>query len=162
MNKRIGLLTSMPVFGGLSPATMELITAGAEPVTVPPGGHFFREGEKSQTMYVLESGRVEIYKTWHGTSKLLRTMGPGDCFGEMAIIDLFPRSASALAVHACEALQITPSILQDVYRHDMEQFALLQMNMSREVSRRLRDVLELLFRTQMGEPLAETTVTYFS
>lgn len=160
MNQRVELLTAMPVFGGLNAATMEIITAGAEPVTVAAGEHFFREGEKSQIMYVLQSGEVEVYKTWESAARLLRTMHAGDCFGEMALIDLFPRSASALAVQTSEALQITPAILQDIYRNDLEQFALLHMNMGREVSRRLREVHELLFRTLMGEPLAETTVRY--
>ncbi|MDH3714676.1 MAG: cyclic nucleotide-binding domain-containing protein [Gammaproteobacteria bacterium] len=162
MDERIKLLTSMPVFGGMNTAAMELLTDLAEPVTVPAGKHFFREGEKSQTMYVLQSGQVEIYKTWQSTSKLLRCMRAGDCFGEMALIDLFPRSASALAVESCDALQITPSILQEIYVHDLEQFTLLQMNMGREISRRLREVDELLFRTLMGEALPETTLSYLS
>jgi len=152
----------MPVFGGLNATTMKLITDLAGPVTVAPGEHFFREGEKSQSMYVLQSGRVEIYKTWQSASKLLRTMHAGDCFGEMALIDLFPRSASALAVQSCQALQITPSILQEIYQHDLEQFTLLQMNMGREMSRRLREIDELLFRTLMGEPLPETTLSYLA
>jgi CRP-like cAMP-binding protein len=89
-------------------------------------------------------------------------MNAGDCFGEMALVDLFPRSASALAVETCAALQITPSILQEIYQHDLEQFTLLQMNMGREISRRLREVDELLFRTLMGETLPETTLSYLT
>ncbi len=149
----------MPVFGGLNTAAVRLLNDLAEPISVPAGEHFFHQGEKSQTMYVLQSGRVEIYKTWHSTSKLLRHMQAGDCFGEMALIDLFPRSASALAVQSCEALQITPPILHELYEHDLEQFALLQMNMGREVSRRLREVDELLFRAVMGETLPESTLS---
>ena len=162
MDERIKLLTAMPVFGGMNTVTMELLTNLAQPVTVPTGEHFFREGETSQTMYVLQSGQVEIYKTWQSTSKLLRCMHAGDCFGEMALIDLFPRSASALAVEPCAALQITPSVLQEIYQHDLEQFTLLQMNMGREISRRLREVDELLFRTLMGETLPETTLSYLT
>ncbi|MEP5765184.1 MAG: Crp/Fnr family transcriptional regulator [Halieaceae bacterium] len=157
MEERLELLAAMPVFGGLNAETIALLTELAEPISVPAGEHFFREGDNTQAMYVLQSGRVEIYKTWHSTSKLLRWMEAGDCFGEMALIDLFPRSASALAVDPCEALQITPSILQEIYRHDLEQFTMLQMNMGREVSRRLRRVDELLFRALMGDALPETT-----
>ncbi len=159
MHERLKLLTAMPVFGGLNAAAMELLTGLAEPLAVPAGEHFFHEGEKSQTMYVLQTGRVEIYKTWQSTSRLLRFMQAGDCFGEMALIDLFPRSASALAVEPSEALQINAGILHRLYEQDVEQFALLQMNIGREVSRRLREIDALLFRALMGEPLPETTLS---
>jgi len=161
MKERFALLAAMPVFGGLDESTLELLTSLAEPVTVERGEHFFREGDESRAMYVLETGRVEIYKTWQSESKLLRWMERGDCFGEMALIDLFPRSASALAAEHCEALQITPSILQEVYKHNLEQFTMLQMNMGREVSRRLRWVDEQLFRALMGDSLPETTFQEF-
>lgn len=158
MDERIELLASMPVFGGMNAATIQLLTGLAEPLALAAGEHFFREGENSQTMYVLRAGEVEIYRSWQSNATLLRRMRPGDCFGEMALVDLFPRSASALAVTACEALQITPAILQEIYQHDLEQFTLLQMNLGREMSRRLREVDELLFRTLMGETLPEATL----
>ncbi len=157
MKERLKLLAAMPVFGGLNDATFELLTSLAQPVAVTAGEHFFREGDESQAMYVLQTGQVEIYKTWHSTSKLLRYMNAGDCFGEMALIDLSPRSASALAVEPSEALQITPAILYEIYQHDLEQFTLLQMNMGREISRRLRRNDDLLFRALMGDSLPETT-----
>ena len=152
----------MPVFGGLNAATLELLADLAQPIVVQAGEHFFREGDESQALYVLQYGRVEIYKTWQSTSKVLRWMEPGDCFGEMALIDLSPRGASALAVEPSEALQITPAILQEVYKHNLEQFTMLQMNMGREVSRRLRWVDEQLFRALMGDSLPETTFQEFS
>ena len=109
-------------------------------------------------MYVLTRGRVGIYKRWRGSARLLRRLAAGDCFGEMALIDLLPRSASVIALDDCEALQITAGMLHEIYRHDPEQFTLLQMNMGREVSRRLRGCLDTLFRLQMGEPWPDEPV----
>ena len=148
----------MPIFGGLNAATLELLTSLAKPVRLAVGEHFFREGDESQAMYVLQTGRVEIYKSWQSTAKLLLCMNAGDCFGEMSLIDLAARSASVRAVASCEALQITPAILHEIYRHDLEQFTMLHMNMGREVSRRLRYADDLLFRALMGEDLPETTL----
>jgi CRP/FNR family cyclic AMP-dependent transcriptional regulator len=158
MHERLELLAAMPIFGGLDAATLELLTSLAKPVEVAVGEHFFREGDEFQAMYVLQTGRVEIYKSWQSTSKLLRGMSAGDCFGEMSLIDLAPRSASARAVEPCAALQIRPAILHEIYRHDPEQFTMLHMNMGREISRRLRHVDDLLFRALMGEDLPETTL----
>jgi len=162
MQARLELLASMPVFGGLNADTLELLSRRAESVGRESGEHFFHEGDDTQSMYVLQTGRVEIYKTWRGESKLLRWMEAGDCFGEMALIDLFPRSASALAGEHCEALEITPALLQELHGQSPEQFTLLQMNMGREVSRRLRRVDELLFRALMGDTLPETTFEDFA
>ena len=157
MNERLNLLADMPAFGGLNNATLELVATLAQPVAVPAGEHFFREGDVTQAMYVLQTGKVEIYKTWRSKSQVLRCMDAGDCFGEMALIDLFPRSASALAVEPSEALEITPPILHAIYQHDLEQFTMLQMNMGRELSRRLRRIDELLFGVLMGDSLPATT-----
>jgi CRP/FNR family cyclic AMP-dependent transcriptional regulator len=157
MNERLELLAEMPAFGGMNAATLELVARLAESVEVSAGEHFFREGDETQIMYVLQTGQVEIYKTRQSSSKVLRRMKAGDCFGEMALIDLFPRSASALAVESSKALKITPPILHEIYQQDLEQFVMLQMNMGREISRRMRRVDELLFTVLMGESLPETT-----
>lgn len=65
--------------------------------TYEPGDLIFREGEDSDQAYVIESGRVEIFKRMQGGTILLATLGPGDIFGEMGIISDEPRSASATA-----------------------------------------------------------------
>ena len=162
MEERLELLAEMPAFGGMNAATLELVARLAEPVEVSAGEHFFREGDETQAMYILQTGQVEIYKTWQSSSKVLRCMEVGDCFGEMALIDLCPRSASALAVEPSKALEITPPILHEIYQQDIEQFTMLQMNMGREISRRLRRVDELLFAVLMGESLPEITFGDFS
>jgi CRP-like cAMP-binding protein len=66
----------------------------------------FREGESGDKMYVLVSGSVEIRQTRNGAEKVLVQMKPGDCFGEMAIIDSGPRSADAFAVTPCMVMEV--------------------------------------------------------
>jgi CRP/FNR family cyclic AMP-dependent transcriptional regulator len=75
----------------------------------------------------------------------LQYLARGDCFGEMALIDLNPRSASVVAVEDCIALEISHQALYVLYEHYLEQFTLIQMNL-REVSRRLRALDERLSR----------------
>ena len=67
----------------------------------------------------------------------------GDCLGEMALFDYMPRSASAIAQSNCRLIEITSQNLYDIYKKDMEQFALIQMNLGREIARRLRRADEL-------------------
>ena len=109
-------------------------------------------------IYVLESGSVSVLKSWLGKQYKIRHLGPGDCFGEMALIDLSPRSASIVAVSDCSAIALPPDSVHQLYERDLEQFALIQMNMARELSRRLRVADERIFSFRMGEPFSDSDV----
>jgi CRP-like cAMP-binding protein len=149
--RRIELLQRMPVFGALGAATLELLLAKARAVDVAPGEFFFREGDAARTVYVIESGRAVVTRQWQGREMELNRFGPGDCFGEMALMDLHPRSASVRALERCVALEFGHDEMLHLYQVDLEQFALLQMNLGRELCRRLRATDDLLFRAAMGE-----------
>ncbi|RYF34454.1 MAG: cyclic nucleotide-binding domain-containing protein [Comamonadaceae bacterium] len=150
---RVELLQQMPIFGAVAEDALEFLLAPAPLVERPAGSFFFREGEPAESMFVLESGQVTVSKSWQGHALLLRRLGAGDCFGEMALLDLFPRSASVRADVDCRAIELTPDNLYRLFEHDAAQFATIQMNIGREVSRRLRSTDELLFRARMGEAL---------
>jgi CRP/FNR family cyclic AMP-dependent transcriptional regulator len=106
-------------------------------------------------MFVLEAGKAAVLKSWRGQDYLLRTLKEGDCFGEMAVMDLCPRSASVRAVEDCTAIRISAANLYQVYAQDLKQFALIQMNMGREVCRRLRESDNRRFSARMGTPEAD-------
>jgi CRP-like cAMP-binding protein len=149
---RIELLQRMPVFGGIGTDALEFLLAACPIETVPAGEYFFREDEDGDAMFVLEAGTADVVKSWLGQDCLLHTLSEGDCFGEMAVIDHCPRSASVRAVEDCSAIRITSANLYRLYAHDIKQFALIQMNMGREVSRRLRDANDQLFAAKMKAP----------
>jgi CRP-like cAMP-binding protein len=151
---RLELLQGMPIFGALSEATLRLLLAPSPVREVAAGAAFFHEGEPADCMYVLERGRVAVVKHWQGQEWRLGQLGAGDCFGEMALMDLVPRSATVRALEDCLALVLTPADLQRLAEHDLEQFALVQMNIGREVCRRLRATDELLFRLRVGDAVA--------
>jgi CRP-like cAMP-binding protein len=106
-------------------------------------------------MFVLEMGQAAVLKSWRGGDFLLQTLNEGDCFGEMAVMDHCPRSASIRAVEDCIAIRISAANLYQVYARDLKQFALIQMNMGREVCRRLREANNRLFAASMGTPKAD-------
>jgi CRP-like cAMP-binding protein len=150
---RISALQRMPIFGGIRSDILQILVDRSLTVSVPAGAYFFRENDAAQSVFVLETGRVAVLKQWNGREHLLAHLAEGDCFGEMALMDLFPRSASVRAVASCTALELRASAFHDLYESDLEQFALLQMNLGREVSRRLRRADERLFRFKMGDPI---------
>ena len=147
---RIQLLQRMPIFGGIRDDILGFLLELSPVAGVPKDGFFFREDDEGQSMFVLEEGRVAVLKRWQGRDCLLRTLERGDCFGEMALLDLCPRSASVRAVEDCAAIELSAASLYQLYKKDLEQFAMIEMNMGREVSRRLRESDERLFRARMG------------
>jgi CRP/FNR family transcriptional regulator, cyclic AMP receptor protein len=152
---RIELLQRMPIFGGIRADVLQYLLALCPVVSVPMNEFFFLEHEQADSMFVLEAGKVSVVKSWRGQEYVLSILTEGDCFGEMAVMDLLPRSASVRAVEDCTAIHISAANLYQVYARDLEQFALIQMNMGREVSRRLRKADSLLFRARMGMPEAD-------
>lgn len=152
---RIQLLQAMPVFGGVNEQILSFLIDKARRVNVCRGGYFFREGDPGESMYVIIEGDVAIIKSWRDHNYVLRNLRCGDSFGEMALIDLFPRSASVRAVKDTRAIEITHGLLYQIYEKDIEQFAMIQMNVGRELSRRLRRADELLFQVNMEHSVLE-------
>lgn len=144
------LLREMPIFGGLQDSTLTFILDRSNMFTVESGGYFFVEGEVAHSLYVLSQGQVVIEKDWEGTPIELKRMSVGDCFGEMAVIDLQARSASARADTECHAIEIKLRTLHELFQYDIEQYAIIMMNMGREVSRRLRLATARLFEMEQA------------
>jgi len=158
MSPRIALLQGMPVFGGIRDDTLTFLLERSSMVRVAAGEYFFREDDEAQSMFVLEGGKAAVVKNWQGHQYLLSELARGDCFGEMSLMDMRHRSASVTAVELCHAIELSTASLYALYEKDLEQFTLIQMNMGREVSRRLRDADEQLFQAKLGA--AEVVTKY--
>ena len=151
---RIELLQRMPIFGGIRTEILRFLLAQCPIVSTPANEFFFREHDQGDSMFVLEMGKAVALKSWRGQDYLVQTLKEGDCFGEMAVMDHCPRSASVRAVKDCIAIRISAANLYRVYAEDIKQFALIQMNMGREVCRRLREANNRLFGARMEMPEA--------
>ena len=143
--KRIELMQGMPIFGATSAATLNFILEHAEDLQVPCGDYFFRRDDEAHSFFVLESGRVEVLREHKGAEFRLTTLAAGDCFGEMAIIECRNRSACVRATQECKAIEIPLATLSDLYARDVDQYLLIQTNIAREISRRLREADRRLF-----------------
>jgi CRP/FNR family cyclic AMP-dependent transcriptional regulator len=147
---RIELLQTMPIFGGIRTDTLQFLLACCPVVAVAKNDFFFREHDLGDSLFVLEMGEAAVLKSWRGQNHLIQTLKVGDCFGEMAVMDHCQRSASVRASEDCTAIGISAANLYRVYGQDLKQFALIQMNIGREVCRRLREANSRLFSAKMG------------
>lgn len=128
----------VPILGALRQDVVAFLVQHTSTLRVSSGEIVFVEGSMGESLYIIEEGRIEISQNKEGERRTLANFGPGDCFGEMALIDCQPRSATAIALEPTRLCVITGNTLFELYRFDVEQFAVLQMNISREVIRRLR------------------------
>jgi len=87
---------------------------------IPAATVLFNEGERGEEMYILQSGRVKISKKIRGVEKTLATLDKGEFFGEMAILNDKPRSASAETIEECEMLVIDRKTFDALIRGNAE------------------------------------------
>ncbi len=73
---------------------------------IPLNTVLFHEGDAGEEMFIIQSGRVKISKRIRGVEKTLATLEKGEFFGEMAILNDKPRSASAETLDDCDMLVI--------------------------------------------------------
>ncbi|MGI9508944.1 MAG: EAL domain-containing protein [Geminicoccaceae bacterium] len=95
------------LFSGRGQAEAEGIARGESHILVDEGSVIFHEGERGHSAFLIERGEVEISVQRNGQGMRLASRGPGEVFGEMAIIDDQPRSATVTAVRPCQLLMIT-------------------------------------------------------
>jgi CRP-like cAMP-binding protein len=144
---QLQLLQGMPIFGGINEDVLKYLLNFTRVVARPAGTYYFRENDIGDSMFLLERGEVDIVKRWKDQIYFLRKLGVGDCFGILTLLDLGPRSGSAIARQDCRAIEISTTNMFEIYKKDREQYTLMQMNLAREVSRRLRDSDTQLFKT---------------
>src|SRR5215216_1729211 len=101
------VLAAVPAFAELGPQELSQVAAVAVPRSFAPGEAVFREGDDSDTCYVVRTGHARAVREHaDGRQITLATFGPGDIFGELAMFDDERRSATVEAVDALDVLGI--------------------------------------------------------
>jgi CRP/FNR family transcriptional regulator/CRP/FNR family cyclic AMP-dependent transcriptional regulator len=137
-------LRQMPLFVGLSDTELESVARDFVTRQFRQGETIFLQGDAGQLLYLIRSGRVRVFvmgEEGQETSVIL--YGPGDVFGELAVIDEMPRSASVVAMEDTVVLTLT----RDQLREHMRREPLLALNFLKALSARLR------YSTQQVETL---------
>jgi len=115
--------------------------------TYKSGDLVFTEGEKGAEMFIVQEGKVIVTRQVAGTEVFLATVGRGDFFGEMAVLESLPRSATCRALDDTRLLAIrTGELLMKIRRDPTFAFEMLQ-HMSRRI-RYLDDQLALIMESE--------------
>jgi CRP/FNR family transcriptional regulator, cyclic AMP receptor protein len=138
-----GLLAKVPVFDTLSHDDLRRVAAVAVPRNYEPGQVVFREGDSSDTCYVVRAGHARaIRQHADGRSITLANFGPGEIFGELAMFDDEQRSATVEALDELDTIGILGRDMRRILREHPD----IAVKLVVSLGRRLRETNEQLAR----------------
>lgn len=108
------MLRNIPLFADLDEAELAYLSSRAVTRHYPRNTIFMTEGDYSDSLYCILSGRVKVFlNDDEGKEVTLNVQGPGEYFGELALLDSGPRSASVLALEKCRLSVISKADFED-------------------------------------------------
>ena len=139
----VELLGRVPAFATLELADLEQIAQVAVPREFEPGQTVFREGDQSDTCYIVREGHARAIRTHaDGRTITLATFGPGDIFGELAMFEDERRSATVQAIETTSVV----GVLGPDMRRLMSEHPGIATRLVIALGRRLREMNERLTR----------------
>ncbi len=133
LHEREEALRRIPLFAACSAHDLTSIASRAETLDYPAGAMLCSQGQRGDGFFVIVDGHAEARRD----GALLRTMGPGDFFGEIAVIDEGPRTATVTATTPLRCFMIG----SHEFRHVLGQNANIAVRILDAVTRRLRAML---------------------
>lgn len=134
------VLLRLKLFSGFNEYELARLMGEAEWMEAEPGRYLISEGDQGHELFVLLSGEARITKSSLGMQKVIQKLSPGECFGEMSLIDCRARSASVKTITHCKLLRFDgdhviamPKVSSKIYR-----------NLAVMLSQRLRHANDIL------------------
>jgi CRP/FNR family cyclic AMP-dependent transcriptional regulator len=144
------MLGDVSLFRGLSPDALAKIESRCVPKSYPRGAVVISEGDEATSMYILLSGSVKVYHTdADGRETILNTLGAGEHFGELALVDESPRSASVTTLEPSRLLMLSKTAFRECMNEYPEVSYLLIKSLAQQV-RRLTETVNMMGRDVYG------------
>lgn len=137
-------LASIDLFTGFSPEKLETLKNLCVNKTYPKNTVIINEGDRSDSLYIIETGHVKVYLSDEdGKEFLLNEMNPGDFFGELAVLDDDTRSASVMTQEKTTVSILYKKDFNDILTKEPELAFLLIRNLTKRI-RALTDNIKAL------------------
>lgn len=137
-------LRNIEIFKYISADESRRILDDATSVSLKTGDILFEAGSVGNEMYIIESGRIKVYRDSDDDEISFAEFDSGDAFGEMSLIDEYPRSASAAALEDCKLLSLTRADFTKILDRDPAVGVKLLLAVAEVFSKRMRKTDKLL------------------
>ena len=138
----IPVLRAIPIFEGLGFGDLRKIELIVHERTFMPDEIIFHERQPGAGMYIIKKGLIKLTKTVDEEKVKIGELRDGEFFGEMALLDDYPRSAEAKAVEKTEALGIFRPDLFDLIEGNPRLGSKILLKLSQRLASRLRETTE--------------------
>lgn len=155
--RRIALLAQAPVFAGLPRRFLGRIGAQLFEKGYTAGEVVFQEGEPGKGLFIVLEGSVDIVRAAGQKEQTLVTLGPGASFGEMALIDDLPRSATVRVVTASRLLILYRTNFEALVEGDRAIALAVMRNLLKMLAAYVRHTNALLAERRQPEPDSRAT-----
>jgi CRP-like cAMP-binding protein len=154
LSRRVEILSQSPVFVGLPSAFLGRLSAKLFEKSYEAGDEVFHEGEPGRGLFVVWEGEVHLLAgdDGNGESTVLATLGPGSSFGELALLDEMPRSATARVVARSRLLILYRSDFEALVEADRALTLIVMRNLLRMLSAYVRRTNLQLAELRVGQP----------
>jgi CRP/FNR family cyclic AMP-dependent transcriptional regulator len=157
-------LAQAPLFADLDAEDLLQLARAAHQRTFQAGAVIFHRGDPGQVLYLIRCGKVKICLTSpEGQEVALAVLGPGECFGELALLDGQTRSADALALERVQAYSLQrDDFIAAVLRHPRIAIHVMQVlsQRLRQTDEMVQDLLFLDVHGRVAKKLLELTETH--
>jgi len=133
----LSMISEISIFGGVSDVQWSTILPKLERGEFRKGERIFQRGDEPTHIYILQSGRVELLISDNDVTFEKKVLGPGECFGQVSLMSMHRHTATAVAEEDTVIVALSRHALIELQRENIALFALLMMNVSRELARRL-------------------------
>ena len=131
------IISQLRLFGGVTDEQLEAIFRRMELWTFGAGEVVFKKGDEPLHLYIVKSGKIDLQITENDVVVHKHGLQVGECFGESSLMSMHKHTATATAVVESEIMVLSRNALIGLKHEDLELFALLMMNLARELARRL-------------------------
>lgn len=130
-------LKTCPIFNELHPRGLQAVRDKCHIRHYKENEHIFRAGDPGVGMYIILEGEVEIYRNEEDHRRVFANLDEGEFFGEIALLEGLPRTASARAEGYCRIMGFFRPDLMSLYQRKPRLASVILMNMARLIARRL-------------------------
>lgn len=142
------MLASIPLFSGLDARTREVVEQHSALRAVRKNTVVIQKGDESGVLYVVISGRLKVtVADGQGKEVILNTLGPGDYFGELAILGDMPRTATVMSLEDSKLLTLSRKAFLDLVREQPD----IALAVIRNLTERVSQLTEQVGRLALGD-----------